>query len=54
MHQGLSWSNNDSIITTWCLWISDHPLDFLLHLNFEFQLRGGLSYMQKMADIKNV
>jgi hypothetical protein len=46
--------NNISIIVTWCLCTSEYPLDFLLRLNFHFWLRGGLSYMQKMANIKNV
>jgi hypothetical protein len=46
--------NNISILVTWHLWTSEHSLDFLHRLNFHFWLRGGLSYVQKMANIKNV
>jgi hypothetical protein len=44
--------NNVSILVTSSLWTSNHPLDFLLHLNFPFRFRGGLLYMQKMVNIK--
>jgi hypothetical protein len=35
----MPWSNNVSILATWYLWTSKHPLD-LLRLNFRFWLRG--------------
>jgi hypothetical protein len=44
--------SNVNILVTWRLWIFEHPLDFLLRLNFHFQLCGGLSYLQNMANIK--
>jgi hypothetical protein len=38
--------NNVSILTTWCLWTSEHPM-YLLRLNFRLQLHVIYPYIHK-------
>jgi hypothetical protein len=41
--------NNVSVLITWCLWTSEHPLDFCL--NFYFWLHVIYPYMHKYESI---